>query len=48
MSVHRHIRQLVVQQFFLKRSDFPGKPQNWFSFVYSVLLKHIKIKSPLK
>ena len=25
MSVYHHIRQLVIQEFFPTRSDFPGK-----------------------
>ena len=34
MSVYHHIRQLVVQEFFLTRFDFSGKQQKlvfvWF------------------
>ena len=48
MSVYHHIRQLVVKEFFSTRSDFPGKRQKSFSFGFTVLPKHIKIKSPLK
>ena len=40
MSVYHHIRQLVVEEFFSKND------KNWFSFVFTVLPKHIKIKSP--
>ena len=47
MSVY-HIRQLVVQEVFPTKSAFPGKQQNCFSFVFTVLPKNIKIKSPLK
>ena len=46
MRVYHHIRQLVVQEFFPTRSDFPGKRQKFFFF--NVLPKHIKIKSSLK
>ena len=48
MSVYHHIRQLVVQEFFLKRSDFPGKRQNWISFVFTLLRKRIKVKVKYK
>ena len=34
MSVYHHIRQLVVQEFFLTRSDFPGKRQKLILFVF--------------
>ena len=34
MRVYHHIRQLVIQEFFPKTSDFPGKRQkvDFFSF----------------
>ena len=48
MIVYHHTRQLVVQEFFPERSDFPGKQQNWISSVFTVLPKHVKIKSLLK
>ena len=47
MNVYHHIRQLVVKEFFPTRYDFPGKQQKLFSFVFTMLPKHIKIKSPL-
>ena len=43
MSVYQNIRQLVVQEFFPKRFDFPGIRQNWIWFVFTVLPKHINI-----
>ena len=36
------------RNFFPTRSDFPGKPQKSASLVFTILPKHIKIKSPLK
>ena len=41
MIVYHHIRQLVVPDFFPKRSDFPGKRQklDFFCF-YSVTSTH--------
>ena len=50
MSVYHHIKQSMVQEFFQTRSDFLGKRQKlvWFSFVFTVLPKHIKIKLSLK
>ena len=49
MSVYHHIRQLVVQEFFSKKGlIFLENDKNWFPFVFSVLPKHIKIKSPLQ
>ena len=32
MSGYHHIRQLVVQEFFLTRSNFPGKRQKLIFF----------------
>ena len=41
MSVHRHIRQLVVQEFFLARSDFSGEQQKLIFFCfYNVTKTH--------
>ena len=48
MIVYHHIRQLVVQDFFPKRSDFLGKRQKLDSFVFHMLPKHIKIKLNIK
>ena len=48
MSVYHQIRQLVVKEFFPTRYDFLENDKNWFSFVFTMLPKHIKIKSPLK
>ena len=49
MSVYHHIRQLVIQEFFVQQGlIFLENDKNWFSFVFTVLPKHIKIKSPLK
>ena len=48
MSVYHHIRQLVVQDFFQQGLIFLENHKNWFSFVFTMLPKHIKIKSPLK
>ena len=48
MSVYHHIRQLVVKEFFPQGMIFLEHDKNWFSFVFTVLPKHIKIKSPLK
>ena len=43
ISVYHHIRQLVVQEFFLTRSGFPVKQQKIaFYFVFTLLPKHIK------
>ena len=39
MSMYYHTRQQVVQGFFSKRFDFPGKRQELDSFVYSPCLK---------
>ena len=39
MSVYHHIRQLVVQEFFLTRSDFPGKRQKLFFFCFHRVTK---------
>ena len=47
MSVY-HIRQLVVKDFFQQGMIFLENDRNWLSFVFTVLPKHIKIKSPLK
>ena len=44
MIVYHHIRQLIVQEFFQKRSDFPGKGQK-LEFFFTVLPKQITIKS---
>ena len=48
MSVYHHIRQLVAQEFFQQGLIFLENDKNWFSFVFTVLPNHIKIKSPLK
>ena len=49
MSVYHHIRQLVVQEFFLTRSNFPGKWQTLIFFCFhSVTKTHQDKKSPLK
>ena len=48
MSVYHHIRQLVVKEFFQQGMIFLENDKNWFSFVFTVLPKHNKIKSPLK
>ena len=45
MSMHYHIKQWLVQEYFSKRSDFSGKRQKLDSFVFTVLQTHIKIKS---
>ena len=34
MIVYHHIRHLVVQEFFSKRSDFPGKRQKLDFFCF--------------
>ena len=34
MGVYHRIRQLVVKDFLPTRSDFPGKRQKSFSFVF--------------
>ena len=39
MSVYYHIRQLVVQEFFPTRSDFPGKRQNLGLFLFHGVTK---------
>ena len=39
MSVYHHIRQLVVQDFFLTRSDFPGKRQKLIFFCFDRVTK---------
>ena len=39
MSVYHHIKQLVVQDFFPKRSDFPGKRQKLNSFCFHPVTK---------
>ena len=46
MSVY-HIRQLVVQEFFPIRSDFPGQQQKLVFFCFHHVIKTHKIKSPL-
>ena len=46
MSVYHHIRQLVVKELFQQGLIFLENDKNWFSFVFTVLPKHIKIKSP--
>ena len=38
----------MVQEFFQQGLIFLESDKNWFSFVFTVLPKHIKIKSPLK
>ena len=49
MSVYHHIRQLVAQKFFFQQSlIFLENDKNWFSYVFTMLPKHIKIKSSLK
>ena len=47
MSVYHHIRQLVVQEFFPTRSDFPGQRQKLVFFCFDRVIKTHKIKSPL-
>ena len=37
MIVYHHIRQLVAQDFFPKKSEFLGKRQNWICFVFTML-----------
>ena len=39
MSMYYHIRQLVVQKFFSKRSDFPGKQQKLLYFCFHRVAK---------
>ena len=39
MSVCHHIRQLVVQEFFRTRSDFPGKRQKLIFFCFHRVTK---------
>ena len=48
MSVYHHIRQLVAEEFFQQGLIFLENDKNWFSFVFTMLPKHIKIKSLLK
>ena len=48
MSVYHHIRQLVIRELFKQGLIFLENNKNWFSFVFTVLPKHIKIKSQLK
>ena len=48
MSVYHHIRQSVVKGFFQQGVIFLENDKNWFYFVFTVLPKRIKIKSPLK
>ena len=47
-SVYHRIRQLVVNEFFQQGLIFLENDKNCFPFVFTVLPKHIKIKSPLK
>ena len=44
VGVYHHINQLVVQEFFSKRSDFSAKRQKLNFFVFTVLPMHIKIQ----
>ena len=46
MSVYHHIRQL--RNFDQQGLIFPENDKKWFSFVFTVFLKHIKIESPFK
>ena len=39
MSVYHHIRQLVVQEFFPTRSDFPGIRQKLVFFCFYPVTK---------
>ena len=39
MSMYYHLREQVLQEFFSKRSDFPGKRPKRDSFVFPVLQK---------
>ena len=39
MSVYHHIRQLVVQEFFPTRSDFPGQRQKLVFFCFHRVIK---------
>ena len=48
MSVYHHIRQLVVQEFFPTRSDFPGKQQKLIFFRFHRVNKTHQVKPPLK
>ena len=48
MSVYHHIRQLVELEYFQQGLIFLENDKNWFSFNFTVLPKHIKIKSPPK
>ena len=48
MSVHHHIRQLVLQELSSKKALFSWKTtKTGFFFLFTVLPKHIKIKSLL-
>ena len=48
MSVYHHIRQLVVQKNFFNKVWFFWKTTNIDFLLFSVLPRHIKIKSPFK
>ena len=48
MTVYHHIRQLVLQECFQKGLIFLENDKKWISFVFTVLPKHMKIKSLLK
>ena len=39
MSAYHHIGQLVVQDFFPKRSDFPGKWKKMYLFCFHCVTK---------
>ena len=39
MSVYHQFRQLAVQEFFPKRSDFPGKRQKLDLFCFHLVTK---------
>ena len=39
MSVYHHITQLVVQEYFPRRSDFPGQRQKLVFFCFHRVIK---------
>ena len=39
MSVYHHFKQLMAQEFFSKRSDFPGKQQKLDFFCFHCVTK---------
>ena len=46
MSVYHHIRQLVVHESFLTRSNFPGKRQKMIFFCFHRVTKTHEDKIP--